>query len=90
MAFPGGMDSTLLLAYSLKVLGAERALAITANFPTLLRRELADAQALAAELGARQLVIATKELTDVTLNLEAFRSGSLNDLLPRTSDQGPR
>jgi len=64
VAFSGGTDSTLLLAYSLKVLGPERVLAITADSLTLPRRELAEAQALAAEIGARQLVIKTEELAD--------------------------
>jgi uncharacterized protein len=64
VAFSGGTDSSLLLAYSLTVLGPERVLAVTADSPTLPRRELADAQALAAELGARQLIIETDELAD--------------------------
>ena len=64
VAFSGGTDSTLLLAYSLQVLGPEKVLAITADSPTLPRRELADTQTLAAELGARQLVLTTQELAD--------------------------
>ncbi len=59
VAFSGGTDSTLLLACCLQVLGAERVLAITADSPTLPRSELAEAQALAKELGARHLIIAT-------------------------------
>jgi pyridinium-3,5-biscarboxylic acid mononucleotide sulfurtransferase len=65
VAFSGGADSALLLAYSLKVLGAEHVLAITADSPTLPRSELIDAQELASELGARQLVVVTDELHDV-------------------------
>lgn len=64
VAFSGGTDSTLLLAYCLKVLGPERVLAITADSPTLPRSELAEAQALAVELGARHLIVATDEMHD--------------------------
>lgn len=64
VAFSGGTDSTLLLAVSVHVLGTEHVLAITADSPTLPRRELADAQALARELGARHLVVATEEMHD--------------------------
>lgn len=64
VAFSGGTDSTLLLAYSLKVLGPENVLAVTADSPTLPRSELAEAKALAQELGARHLVIVTDEMHD--------------------------
>ena len=64
VAFSGGTDSTLLLAYSLKVLGPEHVLAITADSPTLPRSELAEAKALAEELGAQHLVMATEEMHD--------------------------
>jgi uncharacterized protein len=64
VAFSGGADSTLLLACCLQALGPESVLAITADSPTLPRRELDETRALAAGLGARQLVIATEELAD--------------------------
>lgn len=64
VAFSGGTDSTLLLACCLQVLGVERVLAITADSPTLPRSELAAAQALAKELGARHLIITTDEMRD--------------------------
>ncbi|MHB1355040.1 MAG: ATP-dependent sacrificial sulfur transferase LarE [Anaerolineae bacterium] len=64
VAFSAGTDSTLLLAYSLKVLGADHVLAITADSPTLPRSELAEAQALARELGVRHLVVKTNEMED--------------------------
>ncbi|MCE5259933.1 MAG: ATP-dependent sacrificial sulfur transferase LarE [Chloroflexi bacterium] len=64
VAFSGGADSTLLLAVCLKVLGSEHVLAVTADSPTLPRSELAEAQALARELGAQHLVIATHEMRD--------------------------
>ncbi len=64
VAFSGGTDSTLLLAFSLRVLGPEHVLAITADSPTLPRSELAEAKALAQELGARHLIITTGEMHD--------------------------
>jgi uncharacterized protein len=64
VAFSGGTDSTLLLAYTLKVLGAEHVLAITADSPTLPRTELMEAQEVASELGARHLIVVTDEIHD--------------------------
>jgi uncharacterized protein len=60
VAFSGGADSTLLLAAAVRALG-ERAVAATGVSPSLPREELAAAAALAAELGARHLVVATHE-----------------------------
>ena len=64
VAFSGGTDSTLLLAYSLRVLGPEHVLAITADSPTLPRSELLETQELAAELGVRHLIVVTEEMHD--------------------------
>lgn len=64
VAFSGGADSTLLLAMCLRVLGPRRVLAVTADSSTLLRSELAEAVALAKELGSEHLVISTNELAD--------------------------
>jgi uncharacterized protein len=60
VAFSGGADSTLLLAAAVRALG-ERAVAATGVSPSLPERELAEARVLAAELGARHLVVATHE-----------------------------
>jgi pyridinium-3,5-biscarboxylic acid mononucleotide sulfurtransferase len=60
VAFSGGADSALLLAAAVEALG-ERAVAATGVSPSLPRRELEDARALAAELGARHLVVTTHE-----------------------------
>jgi uncharacterized protein len=60
VAFSGGADSTLLLAAAVEALG-ERAVAATGVSPSLPEDELAAAAALAAELGARHLVVATHE-----------------------------
>ncbi|TEU17320.1 MAG: ATP-dependent sacrificial sulfur transferase LarE [Anaerolineales bacterium] len=64
VAFSGGVDSTLILALCLQVLGPDRVLAVTANSPTLPRSELDEAAALARELGARHVIITTVELQD--------------------------
>lgn len=60
VAFSGGVDSTLLLAAAVEALGA-RAVAATGVSPSLAERELQDARALAAELGARHVVVPTHE-----------------------------
>ena len=62
VAFSAGADSTLLLACALDVLGPDKVLAITADSPTLPRSELAEAQALAGELGAQLELVVTEEL----------------------------
>jgi uncharacterized protein len=63
VAFSGGVDSALLLAVASRVLG-EACHAVTAVSPTMARSEVADAVALAAELGlgARHHVVASNEL----------------------------
>ena len=61
VAFSGGADSSLLLAAAVEALG-DRAVAATGVSPSLAADELADARALAAELRARHLVVATHEL----------------------------
>lgn len=63
VAFSGGVDSAFLLAVAADVLG-ERCQAVTAVSPTMARSEIADATALAAELGlgARHHVIESHEL----------------------------
>jgi uncharacterized protein len=60
VAFSGGADSALLLAAAVRALG-DRAVAATGVSSSLAEAELADARALAAELGARHLVVATAE-----------------------------
>ena len=60
VAFSGGADSSLLLAAAVEALG-DRAVAATGVSPSLAERELQDARELAAELGARHLVVLTHE-----------------------------
>jgi uncharacterized protein len=61
VAFSGGADSAFLLAVAAEALGG-RAVAATGVSPSLPEHELADARALAEELGARHVVVATHEL----------------------------
>ncbi len=59
----GGVDSVLLSKIAQDVLG-ERALAVTADSPSLPRRELREAESLAHMAGIRHLVIKTAEVAD--------------------------
>jgi uncharacterized protein len=57
VAYSGGTDSTYLLAVCLDVLGPDQVLALTADSPLTPRAELAEARAVAAQLGARHRVL---------------------------------
>lgn len=59
----GGVDSVLLARVAHDVLG-EQALAVTADSPSLPRRELREAQELARMSGIRHMVIKTGEVYD--------------------------
>ena len=61
VAFSGGADSAFLLAAAVRALGAADVVAATAVSPSLPESELAQARALAAELGVRHLTPATHE-----------------------------
>lgn len=61
VAFSGGVDSTALLHACAAALG-ERVVAVTADSPSLPRAELAEAAALARDLGVRHVVLPTHEL----------------------------
>lgn len=56
VAFSGGADSALLLAAAKEALG-DRVLALTAVTPYMVRQEISDAVALAAELGVRHQLV---------------------------------
>ena len=60
VAYSGGVDSTCLLAVARRVLG-DSVMGVIADSPSLPRRSLADALAVAATLGATVEVIATQE-----------------------------
>jgi len=57
IAFSGGVDSTLLLAVALEVLGSERVLALTVSSQLVPGAEVARAQELAQRLGAHHRLI---------------------------------
>lgn len=61
VAFSGGVDSTALLHACHRELG-DRTVAVTADSPSLPRAELAEAAALARDLGVRHVVLPTHEL----------------------------
>lgn len=61
VAFSGGVDSTYLLAASLKALDASKVLAVTADSPAFPAREKEEAERIARQLGARHMCIATGE-----------------------------
>ncbi|NIO11891.1 MAG: TIGR00268 family protein, partial [Deltaproteobacteria bacterium] len=63
VCFSGGVDSSYLLAESVRALG-DNALALTAVSPSLAPEEGADAKSLAERLGARHLLIKTHEVDD--------------------------
>lgn len=61
VAFSGGVDSTVLLKVAYDVLG-DKCVAGTADSETYPREELAQAQQLARDIGARHEVVTTHEL----------------------------
>jgi uncharacterized protein len=63
VAFSGGIDSTVVAKAAALAL-ADRAVAITADSPSVARAELDDARRLAALIGIRHEVIRTEEFTN--------------------------
>jgi uncharacterized protein len=63
VAFSGGIDSTVV-AQAAQLALAERAVAVTADSPSVPRAELADARRLAQRIGIRHLVVPTSEFAD--------------------------
>jgi uncharacterized protein len=63
VAFSGGIDSTVVAQAAHLALG-ERAVAVTADSPSVARSELAEATRLARLIGIRHVVIATREFED--------------------------
>ncbi|MDD2271754.1 MAG: ATP-dependent sacrificial sulfur transferase LarE [Desulfuromonadaceae bacterium] len=72
VGFSGGVDSTLLFAVAVEVLG-KRVLAVTATSKTYPERELNEAYALAEQIGGRHRVIASSEM-----DLPEFRDNPRN------------
>lgn len=67
VAFSGGVDSTYLLKRALDVLGPHKVLAVTAASEIHPRREVREALALAAALGARHRVLEYTALANENL-----------------------
>ena len=63
VAYSGGTDSAFLLAVAHDTLG-DRALALTADSPSVPRAELDVARAIAAGLGVQHVILPTAELED--------------------------
>jgi pyridinium-3,5-biscarboxylic acid mononucleotide sulfurtransferase len=63
VAFSGGIDSTIVAQAAHLALG-DRAVAITADSPSVPRAEIADARRLAERIGIRHLVVVTEEFAD--------------------------
>jgi len=61
IAYSGGVDSTLVAKIAYEVLG-DRALAVTAESPSLLAEELEDARIQAAAIGISHQVVQTHEM----------------------------
>jgi pyridinium-3,5-biscarboxylic acid mononucleotide sulfurtransferase len=85
IAYSGGVDSTLVAKIAYDVLG-DRALAITAQSPSLLPEELEDARIQAATIGITHQVIATHEMdnpnyTSNPVNRCYFCKSELHDTL---------
>src|SRR5437588_4160051 len=63
VAFSGGIDSTVVAQAARLALG-DRAVAVTADSPSVPRAELDDARRLAAQIGIGHRVVATDEFAD--------------------------
>ena len=61
VAFSGGVDSSVLLALSARVLGADRVLALLGVSPSLAARERTAAHDVAATIGVQLVEVATNE-----------------------------
>ena len=64
VALSGGIDSSLVLQCAVDALGNSKVLAITADSPSLARRELAVCQRFTTELKVAHVIIPTNELSD--------------------------
>lgn len=60
VAFSGGVDSALVLKSAFDIL-KENVVAVTADSPSLPRRELEEAKKIAEQIGAKHLIIKTEE-----------------------------
>src|SRR5438445_10093196 len=63
VAFSGGIDSTVVAKAAHLALG-DRAVAVTADSPSVARSEIEDARRLAQQIGIRHQLVATQEFED--------------------------
>jgi uncharacterized protein len=63
VAFSGGIDSTVVLQAAFEAVG-DRAVAVTADSPSVPRREIAEACQFASRLGVRHVLVRTEEFAD--------------------------
>ena len=63
VAFSGGIDSTVVAKAAQLALG-DRAVAVTADSPSVPRSELEDARRLAQQIGIRHRIVSTEEFGD--------------------------
>src|SRR5436853_5342454 len=63
VAFSGGVDSTVVARAAYQALG-DRAVAVTADSPSVPRAEIAGAAELAARIGIRHEIVPTSEFAD--------------------------
>ncbi len=93
IAYSGGIDSTLVAKIAYDVLG-DRAIAITANSPSLLPEDLEDAKTQAQAIGIRHEIVSTHEMdnpnyTSNPTNRCYFCKSELHDTLkPLAIDRG--
>ena len=85
IAYSGGIDSTLVAKVAVDVLG-DRALAVTANSPSLMPEDFEDARSQAAEIGIAHRVVSTHEMdndqyTSNPVNRCYFCKSELHDTL---------
>ncbi|MDP6850443.1 MAG: 7-cyano-7-deazaguanine synthase, partial [Planctomycetota bacterium] len=64
VAFSGGVDSSVLLAACVEILGVERVLAVIAVSPSLAKPELEEAREIAKFLGVEVFELNTGEFSD--------------------------
>jgi pyridinium-3,5-biscarboxylic acid mononucleotide sulfurtransferase len=91
VAYSGGIDSTLVAKLAYDMLG-DRALAVTANSPSLLPEDLEDACLQAVEIGIAHQIIQTQELNNPNyasnpINRCYFCKSELHDALKSLAQQ---
>jgi pyridinium-3,5-biscarboxylic acid mononucleotide sulfurtransferase len=91
IAYSGGIDSTLVAKVAWDVLG-DRALAVTANSPSLMPEDFADAKSQAQVMGIAHQVVETHEMdneqyTSNPVNRCYFCKSELHDTLRPLADE---